>query len=73
MISSLDCTHTCWKNCPKAWQASFKSGKESGGQTVVLEAMFDCHLWFWHASFGYAGSLNDFNYFDIVAFLGVSC
>jgi hypothetical protein len=57
MFGSLDCLHIgCWKNCPKAWQASFKSGKESGGPTVVLEALADYHLWFWHASFGYAGS-----------------
>ena len=55
MFGSLDCMHTRWKNCPKAWQQSFKSGKESGGPTVVLEALSDYHLWFWHASFGYAG------------------
>jgi hypothetical protein len=61
MMSSLDCMHTQWKNCHKAWQASFKSGKESGGPSFVLEAMSDYHLWFWHASFGYAGSLNNLN------------
>jgi hypothetical protein len=59
MFDSLDCMHNAWKNCPKAWQALFKSGKESGCPTVVLEALADYHLWFWHASFGYAGSLND--------------
>ena len=46
MMGSLDCMHTRWKNCPKAWQqGSYKSGKESG-PTVVLEAMSDYHLWF---------------------------
>jgi hypothetical protein len=65
MLGSLDCMHTGWKNCPKAWQASFKSGKESGGPTVVLEALADYHLWFWHASFGYAGSLNDLNILNL--------
>ena len=69
MMGSLDCMHTRWKNCPKAWQASFKSGKESGGPTVVLEAMSDYHLWFWHASFGYAGSLNDLNVLNLSPFL----
>jgi hypothetical protein len=24
MIGFLDCTHTFWKNCPKAWQGSYK-------------------------------------------------
>ena len=65
MFGSLDCMHTRWKNCPKAWQQSFKSGKESGGPTVVLEALSDYHLWFWHASFGYAGSLNDLNILNL--------
>lgn len=65
MFGSLDCMHTAWKNCPKGWQASFKSGKETCGPTVVLEALTDYHLWFWHASFGYAGSLNDLNILNL--------
>ena len=65
MFGSLDCMHTRWKNCPKARQASFKTGKESGGPTVVLEALCDYNLWFWHASFGYAGSLNDLNILNL--------
>ena len=65
MFGCLDCMHTRWKNCPKAWQQSYKSGKESGGPTVVLEALSDYHLWFWHASFGYAGSLNDLNILNL--------
>ena len=65
MFGSLDCMHTRWKNCPKAWQQSYQSGKESGGPTVVLEALGDHHLWFWHASFGYAGSLNDLNILNL--------
>ena len=48
MFGSLECMHNGWKSCPKAWQTSFsKSGKESGGPTVVLEAVADYHLWFW--------------------------
>ena len=66
MFGSLDCMHTPWKNCPKGLQASFKSGKETCGPTVVLEAFLsDYHLWFWHASFGYAGSLNDLNILNL--------
>ena len=57
IFGCLDCMHNCWKNCPKAWQQSYKSEKESGGPTVVLEALSDYHLWFWHAS--NASSLND--------------
>ena len=34
-------------------------------QTVVLEALADYHLWFWHASFGHAGSLNDLNILNL--------
>ena len=69
MIGSLDCMHTQWKSYPKAWQASFKSGKESGGPTVVLKAMSDYHLLFWHASFGYTGSLNNLNVLNLLPFL----
>ena len=43
MMGSSDRMHTRWNNCPKAWQALFKSGKESGGPTVVLKAMSDYH------------------------------
>jgi len=69
MLGSLDCMHSRWKNCPKAWQGAFSSGKNSTGPTVVLEALCDYHLWFWHASFGYAGSLNDLNILNLSPFL----
>jgi hypothetical protein len=59
MLGSLDCMHTYWKNCPVAWQQSFK-GKQAG-PTIVLEAAADYNLWFWHASYGYAGAMNDLN------------
>jgi Plant transposon protein len=67
MIGSLDCSHTYWKNCPKAWQGSFQ-GKE-GKPTVVLEAMCDYNMFFWHASYGYAGCLNDINILNLSPFL----
>ena len=60
MIGSLDCTHTVWKNCPKAWQGSFK-GKGKQPPSMILEATCDYHLWFWHAAYGLPGSLNDTN------------
>ena len=63
MFGSLDCCHTMWKNCPKAWQGSFK-GKEDQ-PSIVLEAACDYHLWFWHAAYGYAGAMNDINIFGL--------
>ena len=60
MIGSLDCMQTKWKNCPIEWQGCFK-GQSKGMSTIVLEAGCDFHLWFWHVSYGYPGSLNDGN------------
>jgi hypothetical protein len=57
MFGSLDCSHTYWKNCPKAWHGSYK-GKEHMS-SIVLEAVCDYHLFLWHASYGYTGNLND--------------
>jgi len=57
MFGSLDCMHTFWKNCPYGWQGQYK-GKEDH-PSVVLEAISDYHLWFWHASYGYCGTIND--------------
>jgi hypothetical protein len=62
MIGCLDCMHIGWKNCPMAWQGQFQ-GKEKV-PTIVLEAAADYNLWIWHASFGYAGSLNDINIWE---------
>jgi Plant transposon protein len=67
----LDCKHTYWKNSPVGWQQSYK-GKEAG-PTIVLEAICDYKLWFWHTLYGYAGAMNDLNilnlspFFDTVA------
>ena len=36
LLGSLDCMHTAWKNCPVAWQGSFKGAKKI--PTLVLEA-----------------------------------
>jgi hypothetical protein len=67
MFGSLDCMHAVWKNCPVGWQGSFK-GKEKKC-TIVLEAISDYQLWFWHAAFGYAGTLNDLNILNLSPFL----
>jgi hypothetical protein len=60
MVGSLDCMQTRWKNCPIAWQQSFK-GRSKGMSTIVLEAAADYNLWFWHAAYGFSGALNDGN------------
>lgn len=57
MFGSIDCSHTVWKNCPKAWQGSFK-GKEKKS-TIVMEALCDFNLYIWHVGYGFAGTLND--------------
>jgi hypothetical protein len=67
MMGSLDCSHTVWHKCPKAWQGSFK-GKEKK-PTIVMEAICDYHLWFWNVSYGYAGTLNDLNILNLSPFL----
>jgi len=59
MVGSLDCMHTFWKNCPIAWQGSFKGAKKA--PTIVLEGAADHHMWFWHVSCGHAGTNNDIN------------
>jgi hypothetical protein len=63
MFGSLDCMHTYWKNCPVALQSSYK-GRQSG-PTIVLEAIADYNLWFWHVSYGYSGAMNDLNILNI--------
>jgi hypothetical protein len=67
MFGSLDCMHTVWKNCPIGWQGSY-TGKEKK-PTIVLEAISDHHLWFWHAAYGYAGVLNDTTILSLSPFM----
>lgn len=67
MLGSLDCTHTYWKNCPKAWAGSYK-GKEDK-PSIVLEGLCDHHCFFWHLSYGYAGTLNDISILNLSPFL----
>ena len=63
MLGSLDCMHFCWKNCPIASQGSYL-GKERF-TTIVLEAVVDNNMWFWHAAFGFVGSCYDINILDV--------
>ena len=63
MFGSIDCMHVFWKNCPKGYHGQYK-GKEKK-PSIVLEAACDYNLWFWHASFGYPGTLNDINILNL--------
>ena len=67
MFGSLDCTHTYWKNCPKAWNGSYV-GKEDK-PSIVLEGICDYNMYFWHVSYGYAGTLNDLSILNLSPFL----
>jgi hypothetical protein len=62
MFGSIDCTHTHWKNCPVGWKGSFKNGKNKL-PSIVLEAVADHNLFFWHVAYGYAGTLRDITIF----------
>jgi hypothetical protein len=55
-----------WKNCPKGWQGSYK-GKERK-PSISLEGICDYHKFVWHASYGYAGTLNDINILNLSPF-----
>ena len=44
IFGSLDCTHTYWKNCPKAWHGSFK--KKDHSPLIVLETICNYHIFF---------------------------
>ena len=61
-VGSLDCIDIGWRLCPMAHKGHYQGLK--GFPTVVLEAVADFNLWFWHPSFGYLESLNDINIWD---------
>jgi len=60
-FASWDCKHHVWKNCPKRLQGQHKGHAFGGKSTLILEAIVDPDLYFWHVFFGEPGSLNDLN------------
>lgn len=62
MFASLDCMHYRWKNCPATWHGQFMD--KDRDRSIILEAVADQRLWFWHAYFGLPGSNNDLNVLD---------
>ncbi|XP_022003909.1 putative nuclease HARBI1 [Helianthus annuus] len=60
MLSSIDCMHWAWHNCPNAWRGQYTRG-DHGHPTLILEAVASQDLWIWHAFFALPGSLNDLN------------
>ena len=47
-----------------AWHGAFKNGDKKK-PSIVLEAVSDYHMFFWHASYGCAGTLNDINIMNL--------
>ena len=62
MMGLLDVTKVHWKNCPTAWKGQFQGREKYTG--LGLEAVVDNSLWFWHAAFGFPGTLNDINIWE---------
>ncbi|GJT28612.1 zinc finger, CCHC-type containing protein [Tanacetum coccineum] len=60
MIGSIDCMHWEWVKCPKSLHGQFKR-RDKKYSTIMLEAVTDQNLWFWHAYFGVPGANNDLN------------
>jgi Plant transposon protein len=62
IAGSLDCMHAFWKNCPMYYRGVY-AGKDKV-PSLVLEAVADHNLFFWHAAFGFPGTHNDINIFE---------
>ncbi|GJT69162.1 zinc finger, CCHC-type containing protein [Tanacetum coccineum] len=60
MLGSIDCMHWEWVKCPKSLHGQFKR-RDKKYPTIMLEAVADQQLWFWHAYFGVPGANNDLN------------
>jgi len=62
MMGSLDVTKVHWKRCPTAWKGQCQGHEKC--PSIGLEAVVDSNLWFWHATFGFPGTLNDINIWE---------
>ncbi|GJW60519.1 ALP1-like protein isoform X1 [Tanacetum coccineum] len=60
MLRSIDCMHWEWTKCPMALHGQFKR-RDKKYPTIMLEAVADQQLWFWHAYFGVPRANNDLN------------
>ena len=61
-MGSLDVTKVHWKTCPIAWKGQFQGQQKYAG--LGLEPVVDNNLWFWHAGFGFPGTLNVINIWE---------
>lgn len=61
-IGSINCMHWHWKNGRRSWKGMFQG--RSGIPTVILEAIADSKIRFWHFKFGLPASVNDVNVLD---------
>ncbi|XP_023756508.1 uncharacterized protein LOC111905052 [Lactuca sativa] len=59
MVSSIDCMHWEWKNCPTAWAGQYVG--RSDKTTIILEVVASYDLWIWHTFFGTPSSFDDIN------------
>ncbi|GJS17216.1 ALP1-like protein isoform X1 [Tanacetum coccineum] len=60
MLGSIDCMHWEWVKCHKALHGQFKR-RDKKYPSIMLEAVADQQLWFWHAYFEVPGANNDLN------------
>ncbi len=56
------CHEGSLKTCPTALKGQFQ-GREKHA-TIALESVVDYNLWFWYASFGFPGTMNDINIWE---------
>jgi hypothetical protein len=54
--------HSKWKNCPTTW--SFQFFDKDHNCFIILKAITNKRLWFWHAHFGLPNGNNDLNVLD---------
>lgn len=64
MMESLDLTKVHWQNCPNVLKGQLQGKEKIAG--IGLEATADNNLWFWHASFGFPGSLKEINNWELL-------